>query len=227
MKYFVFDVDGTLMNSAAVDQQCLKQTLHEFGRDYTFEELRPCFGMPGRQTLADLGFTGETAERIMDRWEGLSKERASEVLAFDGIEALLRELHSVDPEAAARLHPADEKRIIRALEVWQETGRTITEHNRETQKIPPRYAPVWLGLDFTNRADLYARIDRRVEIMLEQGLLDEIRSLLTSGVPETATSLQAIGYKELLGYLSGEQTLEECTELLKRRSRNYAKRQLT
>ena len=171
MKYFVFDVDGTLMNSAAVDQQCLKQTLHEFGRDYTFEELRPSFGKPGRQTLADLGFTGETAERIMDRWEGLSKERASEVLAFDGIEALLRELHSVDPEAAARLHPADEKRIIRALEVWQETGRTITEHNRETQKIPPRYAPVWLGLDFTNRADLYARIDRRVEQMLEQGLL--------------------------------------------------------
>ena len=77
MKYFVFDVDGTLMNSAAVDQQCLKQTLHEFGRDYTFEELRPSFGKPGRQTLADLGFTGETAERIMDRWEGLSKERAS------------------------------------------------------------------------------------------------------------------------------------------------------
>ena len=114
----------------------------------------------------------------------------------EGGEALLRELHSVDPEAAARLHPADEKRIIRALEVWQETGRTITEHNRETQKIPPRYAPVWLGLDFTNRADLYARIDRRVEIMLEQGLLDEIRSLLTSGVPETATSLQAIGMDE-------------------------------
>ena len=90
MKYFVFDVDGTLMNSAAVDQQCLKQTLHEFGRDYTFEELRPSFGKPGRQTLADLGFTGETAERIMERWEGLSQERASEVLAFDGIEALLR-----------------------------------------------------------------------------------------------------------------------------------------
>ena len=94
MKYFVFDVDGTLMNSAAVDQQCLQQTLHEFGRDYTFEELRPSFGKPGRQTLADLGFTGETAERIMDRWEGLSQERASEVLAFDGIEALLRALHA-------------------------------------------------------------------------------------------------------------------------------------
>ena len=145
----------------------------------------------------------------------------------EGSEALLRELHSVDPEAAARLHPADEKRIIRALEVWQETGRTITEHNRETQKIPPRYAPVWLGLDFTNRADLYARIDRRVEIMLEQGLLDEIRSLLTSGVPETATSLQAIGYKEFFAYLRGESTLAAATALCQQRSRNYAKRQLT
>ncbi len=75
----------------------------------------------------------------------------------EGGEALLRELHSVDPEAAARLHPADEKRIIRALEVWQETGRTITEHNRETQKIPPRYAPVWLGLDFTKTAPISTR----------------------------------------------------------------------
>ena len=144
-----------------------------------------------------------------------------------GGEAMLEALRAVDPEAAQRLHPADEKRIIRALEVWQETGRTITEHNRETQKIPPRYAPVWLGLDFTNRADLYARIDRRVEIMLEQGLLDEIRSLLTSGVPETATSLQAIGYKEFFAYLRGESTLAEATALCQQRSRNYAKRQLT
>ena len=145
----------------------------------------------------------------------------------EGGEVLLRELQAVDPEAAARLHPADEKRIIRALEVWQETGRTITEHNLETQKIPPRYAPVWLGLDFANRADLYARIDRRVELMLEQGLLDEIRDLLASGVPETATSLQAIGYKEFFSYLRGEASLAEAAALCQQRSRNYAKRQLT
>ena len=155
------------------------------------------------------------------------REALEAQLRENGGEAMLARLRSIDPEAAARLHPADEKRIIRALEVWQETGRTITEHNRETQKIPPRYAPVWLGLDFTNRADLYARIDRRVEIMLEQGLLDEIRSLLTSGVPETATSLQAIGYKEFFAYLRGESTLAEATALCQQRSRNYAKRQLT
>ena len=145
----------------------------------------------------------------------------------EGGETLLRELRAIDPETAARLHPADEKRIIRALEVWQETGRTITEHNLETQKLPPRYAPVWIGLDFENRSDLYARIDRRVERMLEQGLLDEIRALLASGVPETATSLQAIGYKEFFSYLRGAASLEEATALCQQRSRNYAKRQLT
>ena len=145
----------------------------------------------------------------------------------EGGETLLRELRTIDPETAARLHPADEKRILRALEVWQETGRTITEHNLETQKLPPRYAPVWIGLDFENRPDLYARIDRRVEGMLEQGLLDEIRALLASGVPETATSLQAIGYKEFFSYLRGAASLEEATALCQQRSRNYAKRQLT
>ena len=145
----------------------------------------------------------------------------------EGGAALLEELRAVDPEAAARLHPADEKRIIRAREVWQETGRTITAHNRETQQIPPKYRPVWIGLDFTDRADLYARIDRRVERMLEQGLLDEIRALLASGVPERATSLQAIGYKEFFSYLRGESTLAAAAALCQQRSRNYAKRQLT
>ena len=145
----------------------------------------------------------------------------------EGAQTLLAELAGVDPEAAARLHPADEKRIIRALEVWQETGKTITAHNLETRQTPPKYAPVWIGLDFADRADLYARIDRRVELMLEQGLLDEIRVLLRQGVPETATSLQAIGYKEFFAYLRGEATLEEATALCQQRSRNYAKRQLT
>ena len=125
----------------------------------------------------------------------------------EGILPLLEELAQVDPESTGRLHPSDRKRIIRALEVYRETGITITEHNRRTREIPPKYRPIWLGLDFSDRAALYRRIDRRVERMLEAGLLDEIRSLLESGIPETCTAMQAIGYKEFLPVLRGERAL--------------------
>ena len=144
-----------------------------------------------------------------------------------GGEAMLEALRAVDPEAAQRLHPADEKRIIRALEVYEETGKTITQHNLETQAIPPRYRPVWLGLDYADRAVLYRRIDLRVDLMLQAGLLDEIRALLALGVSPAATAMQAIGYKEFFGALDGSCTLEAAAELCKQRSRNYAKRQLT
>lgn len=144
-----------------------------------------------------------------------------------GGEAMLEALRAVDPEAAQRLHPADEKRIIRALEVYEETGKTITQHNLETQAIPPRYRPVWLGLDYADRAALYRRIDLRVDLMLQSGLLDEIRALLALGVSPAATAMQAIGYKEFFGALDGSCTLEEAAELCKQHSRNYAKRQLT
>ena len=144
-----------------------------------------------------------------------------------GGEGLLGELRKVDPERAARLHPADKKRIVRAMEVYILTGKTITQHNLETQAIPPRYRPVWLGLDYSDRAVLYRRIDLRVDKMLEDGLLDEIRALLALGVSPKATAMQAIGYKEFFGYLNGACTLDEAAALCKQRSRNYAKRQLT
>ena len=145
----------------------------------------------------------------------------------EGMEAMLSLLYSVDPEAAGRLHLADRKRIIRALEVYYETGMTITEHNRQTQAIPPRYSPVWLALEDENRADLYDRIDRRVDRMLEMGLLDEIRSLLLSGVPSKCTAMQAIGYKEFVAALNGECSVQEAAAQVQQSSRNYAKRQLT
>ena len=143
-----------------------------------------------------------------------------------GIQPLLDELARVDPESAARLHPSDRRRIIRALEIYQETGETITEHDRRTRLQPPKYRPVWLGMTFRDRADLYERIDRRVELMMRDGLADEVRALLDAGVPETATAMQAIGYKELTDALRGE-PLDEAVRLIQQRSRNYAKRQLT
>ena len=145
----------------------------------------------------------------------------------EGIGPLLAELRQVDPAAAERLHPADEKRILRALEVWLETGKTITAHNEETKTLPPRYDAVWIGLRFADREDMKALIDRRVDAMVEEGLLDEVKGLLESGLPREATALQAIGYKEFLGVLEGTATEAEAIAEVKLRSRQYAKRQLT
>ena len=136
------------------------------------------------------------------------RERLEQEAEAQGIQVLFDRLKSIDPEAAGKLHLSDRKRIIRALEVYLETGETITEHNRKTQLIPPRYTPIWLGLDFENRADLYERIDRRVGLMLEMGLIDEIQGLLAAGIPEKCTALQAIGYKEFVAALNGECTVE-------------------
>ena len=155
------------------------------------------------------------------------RERLEEQADAEGMQAMLRRLQSVDPDSAARLHLSDRKRILRALEVWLETGETITEHNRKTQAIPPRYTPLWLGLDFADRAELYHRIDLRVDIMLEMGLMEEIRELLASGIPAKCTAMQAIGYKEFVNALNGEETVEKAAEEVKKSSRHYAKRQLT
>ncbi|MCI6227932.1 MAG: tRNA (adenosine(37)-N6)-dimethylallyltransferase MiaA [Clostridiales bacterium] len=145
----------------------------------------------------------------------------------EGMQAMLRWLQSVDPDSAARLHLSDRKRILRALEVWLETGETITEHNRKTQQKPPKYSPLWLGLDFADRGELYRRIDARVDVMLETGLMEEIRELLASGIPAKCTAMQAIGYKEFVNALNGEETVEAAAEEVKKSSRHYAKRQLT
>ena len=144
-----------------------------------------------------------------------------------GMEAMLELLRSIDPDAAARLHLSDRKRIIRALEVYYETGQTITTHNLKTQAIPPRYTPLWLGLDFADRAELYRRIDLRVDIMLQQGLVEEIRQLLAGGIPQKCTAMQAIGYKEFVAALNGQCTIEEAAEEVRKSSSHYAKRQLT
>ena len=142
-----------------------------------------------------------------------------------GLPAMLARLREIDPDTADRV--SDRKRILRALEVYLETGETITEHNRKTRLIPPKYTPLWLGLDFADRGELYRRIDKRVDIMLEMGLMEEIRSLLDSGIPEKCTAMQAIGYKEFVNALEGREPLSQAVEEVKKASRHYAKRQLT
>ena len=155
------------------------------------------------------------------------REELEALAASQGIEAVIERLQKVDPESAARLHPSDQKRIIRAMEVYLETGMTITEHNRKTQEIPPKYHPIRFTLTDRQRQTLYDRIDRRVDAMVEAGLIEEIQGLLARGIPEKCTAMQAIGYKEFVAALHGACSLEEAAGQVKQSSRRYAKRQLT
>ena len=141
--------------------------------------------------------------------------------------AMLERLRTVDPERAALLHPADKRRIVRALEIFELTGETITAHDQRTRRLPPRYKAARIVLSYADRAALYARIDARVDEMLRQGLFEEVARLLASGLSPDCTAMQAIGYKEAVLALRGEITKEEAAALIQQASRRYAKRQLT
>ena len=154
------------------------------------------------------------------------RQRLESRLEAEGVQSLLAELWTIDPESADK-SMANPRRIVRALEVYYETGETITTHNLRTQSIPPRYDPLLFALTDVERTDLYDRINRRVGIMLETGLLDEIRELLDSGIPAGCTAMQAIGYKEFVDAMAGKCTIEEAADLVRQSSRRYAKRQLT
>ncbi len=161
---------------------------------------------------------GETDPAIREHYQRMAAER--------GNEAVHESLRAVDPESAARLHPNNLKRVIRALEVYHQTGMTIDTLNARNRKPEPKYKAYKIGVCPASRAVLYERIERRVEEMLCGGLLDEAMALLSAG-RLTGTAAQAIGYKELIPFLEGRDSLENCAALLRQRTRNYAKRQLT
>lgn len=144
----------------------------------------------------------------------------------DGAEKLIDMLREVDPVSAERLHPNNLKRVIRAIEFFRISGVPISEHQEETKKRESRYEPVMFLID-RPREELYERINRRVDIMLNMGLVDEVRSLLDRGITREMNSMQGIGYKEIISYLEGEITLDEAKAAIKQNSRRYAKRQLT
>ena len=162
----------------------------------------------------------------VDSDQGLREALSAEYDALGG-EAMHRRLQEIDPERAAILHSGDKRRIVRALEVYRLTGMTITEHDRQTRALPKRFDAAAIHLNFKNRAALYARIDRRVDMMVEQGLFREVEGLLAAGLSPESTAMQAIGYKEVVRSLQGELSREEAVDLIKQSSRRYAKRQLT
>lgn len=145
-----------------------------------------------------------------------------------GVESVFEELRRVDPESADSIHPNNTKRVVRALEIYHVTGKTKSWWDKESKKVESPYDSVMICLDFKDREKLYDRIDKRVDIMLEEGLVDEVKSLIfDKGIRLSDTAKQGIGYKEIIEYLENSCTLDEAVELIKKGTRNYAKRQLT
>lgn len=154
------------------------------------------------------------------------REELEEAVQREGLEALHRRLAAVDPASAARLHPNDRIRIVRALEVYLQTGRPLSQWQDAHRFAEDRYACLTLAIS-VERALLYRRIGERVDRMIAGGLVEEVRGLLAAGFPPTLKSMGAIGYKEICAHLAGACTLAEAVELIKKNTRNYAKRQMT
>ena len=159
--------------------------------------------------------------------DGSLREELTKLYEKDGADALHKMLRSLDPVRAAEIHKNNVKRVIRAIEVCKLSGKTITEHDEETKKIPPKYDAAYIGIEFSDRKALWDRIHLRVDMMMEAGLLKEVKALLDSGISADTTAMQAIGYKELCAYFSGEKSLETAVEDIKTATRRYAKRQMT
>ncbi len=169
--------------------------------------------------LYDIDFTQmEENTPLRDRLSALAAEKGPEA-----VHALLLEK---DPASAAAIHPNNLKRVIRAIEFMEESGGSIAAHNSQQRERESAYRSVFFVLTM-DRARLYERIDRRVDIMMERGLVDEVAGLRAMGIQRDSTSMQGIGYKQIYGYLDGEYDLEEAVRLIKRDTRHFAKRQLT
>ena len=154
------------------------------------------------------------------------RESLQKIAAERGPGALHAMLAEKDPASAAAIHPGNVKRVIRALEFAGGTGQSIAAHNMEQRKKEAAYSAVFFVLTM-DRKKLYGLIDRRVDMMMEKGLLDEVTSIRDAGIPRDSTAMQGIGYKQLYGYLEGEYSLDEAVRLIKRDTRHFAKRQLT
>ncbi len=165
-------------------------------------------------TFAEEKTENDVRGKLMERLEQVGKE------------AMHAYLRTIDPVAADAIHPNNTKRVIRAIEIFETTGKTMTEQNKASKETPSPFDFTLCALTCA-REKLYERIDRRVEIMVEQGLFSEVRSLLSEGLLETAQSMQGIGYKEVVQHFRGELSAEEAIALIQKNSRNYAKRQLT
>ena len=200
-------------------QELAKEAIEEIFRSEHIPIVVGGTGFYIQALLYDIDFTENDSDLSLR--EELEKKAREE-----GAESLHALLEKADPQAAAQIHPHNVKRVIRALEFNRKTGQKISEHNeRERQKESPYNFAYFVLTD--DRKALYERIDRRVDKMMEQGLLEEVRRLKDRGLPRDSVSMQGLGYKELFAYLEGEYPLEEAVRIIKRDTRHFAKRQLT
>jgi len=175
-------------------------------------------GLYIQATLYNYNFTKQKRDRAFT-------ERLKQKIETEGIMPLYNQLKKIDPKQAEKIHPNNHRRIIRALEIYETTGKTMTEHHQAQKQKPSPYQPIFIGLEM-DRDLLYEQINKRVDQMVEKGLLQEVKSLYNRGFKQ-CQSMKAIGYKEFIPYFEGQQTLEECIEQLKQNSRRFAKRQYT
>lgn len=164
----------------------------------------------------DFGFVPDNTDMRKQLKEQAEKE---------GIESLFEKLKEIDPETASKLHSNNEGRIIRALEVYYLTGETLTEQKIKSRQNGSEYEVLYISIEYLDRQKLYDRIEKRVDLMVDAGLLEEAKAYIELG--EESTAKQAIGYKELKPYFYGEMSLEQALDNLKKETRHYAKRQLT
>ena len=200
-------------------QELAKEAMEEIFRNGHIPIVVGGTGFYIQALLYDIDFTENDSDLSF-------REELEKKVGEEGAESLHALLEKADPQAAAQIHPHNVKRVIRALEFNRKTGQKISEHNeKERQKESPYNFAYFVLTD--DRKALYERIDRRVDKMMEQGLLEEVRRLKDRGLPRDSVSMQGLGYKELFAYLEGEYPLEEAVRIIKRDTRHFAKRQLT
>lgn len=200
--------------------------------DYVRDAKKAVFDINSRNKLPIIsGGTGLYVDSLIENVKFIDiptdfnlRDSLQKRLADDGALKLLEELAEFDAESAKNLHPNNTKRIVRAFEVYELTGKTMTQLEAESKNEPSPFLPVFIGINYRDRNVLYDRINRRVDIMLSSGLLQEAEKYFNM---KGVTSVQAIGYKELAPYFDKKLSLDKCVENLKQATRNYAKRQLT
>lgn len=200
-------------------QQMAKEAMDEIYRNGQLPIVVGGTGFYIQALLKDIDFDESSGELPC-------RKELEETARREGGAVLYERLKQVDPESAEAIHPNNVKRVIRALEFYQETGQPISLHNKEQKEKQPPYTYAYFVLN-DDRARLYERIDRRVDRMVEQGLVEEVRWLKEHGYDRSLVSMQGLGYKELFPYLNGTCSLEEAVEIIKRDTRHFAKRQIT